>query len=280
MLARASGDAGALSLGVEQAKNAILTLWDSLEIQIGAQDMAKNRFSLVAGIAGFSLPGRAKQLEEQLAQFNNVELVSDGYGALLGATNGGPGALISIGTGVTAVHLGKDGKTRTASGWGFPAGDVGGGAWLGLSVLRDTLKHIDGLDLSPALPVEIARQVLKKVGTNAEAIMAWQSEARAGDFASLAPIIVSAARDGVPYGISLMHEAGEKIARIGQALTCDSEAHVYLSGGLAPYLISYCKKGQPDIKWTVSKADALYGLYLLGSHKAPALDLTGRPSIL
>lgn len=159
-LAYAEAEAGALSLGVQQA---IFSVWDKISTSLQPGIWRKENVSLIAGIAGYSLPGRTALLTQVLDEFCQVEIVSDGYGALLGATQGKPGALISIGTGVGALRLGKNGQTHTISGWGFPAGDAGSGAWLGLRAFGDFLKHLDGIILPPALPHKLTDSFLGHV---------------------------------------------------------------------------------------------------------------------
>ena len=71
--------------------------------------------------------------------------VSDGYGALIAATGGKPGILLAVGTGVAAMCLNPDGRCLYASGWGFPGGDLGGGAWNGLQAATALTRHLDGV---------------------------------------------------------------------------------------------------------------------------------------
>ncbi len=98
------------------------------------------------------------------AGFARVELSSDAYTALIGAFEGGPGALLVIGTGSVGCVLDRDGSSRQLGGWGFPAGDGGSGAWIGLRLLGAWLEFRDGIGedsllcpgVSAALPQERA----------------------------------------------------------------------------------------------------------------------------
>ncbi len=282
-LAHAEADAGALSLGVHQAQDAILSIWDRIVSSLEPDEWQKENTSLIAGVAGYSLPGRVQELSQLLNEFARVEIVSDGYGALLGATDGKPGALISIGTGIGALRLGENGKTHAISSWGFPAGDAGGGAWLGLRVMGDFLKYLDGIALSATLsgefPQELSYALLERIGTQPHSIMQWQSEARPKDFASLAPLVVAHAKAGDTYCVALLNEAAELIIHVGNALIEASNTQIFLSGGLAKTLLPYCLASGGHINWKLSQGDPLKGLYLLGKGEAPELNLLTRPGL-
>ena len=75
--------------------------------------------------------------------FARLILRSDGYTSCLGAHGGRNGAVIAIGTGVVAYQIEGD-KECKVGGWGFPQGDEGSGAWLGLEAVRLTLHWLDG----------------------------------------------------------------------------------------------------------------------------------------
>ena len=278
-IAQAKAEAGALSLGAEQTHSAICSVWDQMVSSLESDDWQKNSVSIIAGVAGHGLPGRTEQLLQKLKDFPRIKIVSDGYGALLGATNGKPGALISIGTGVGALRLGEDGQTQAVSGWGFPAGDAGSGAWLGLRLLGDFLKYLDGITLTPPLKKELADILLNHIGTEPQSIMQWQTHARPKDFATLAPWVVERAQDADAYCVALLSEAAEKIARVGNALICPENNHVYLSGGLAGSLLPYCIASVNNIEWELSQNDPLWGLYLLGKGEAPEQKLRARPGL-
>ena len=63
---------------------------------------------------------------------------------LLGAHEGRPGAIVAAGTGSVGEALRRDGLRVAVGGWGFPVGDEGSGAWLGLRAMRETHRAIDG----------------------------------------------------------------------------------------------------------------------------------------
>lgn len=114
-----------------------------------------------------------------------LKLESDAVTALLGAHGGHPGALVIVGTGAVGLALLPDGQHRTSGGWGFPSGDEGSGADLGLQAVNLTQRALDGR----ALPGPLTLAVLQATGGTPEALLAWCGAAGQGEYASLTPLI-------------------------------------------------------------------------------------------
>ncbi len=114
-----------------------------------------------------------------------LKLESDAVTALLGAHGGHPGALVIVGTGAVGLALLPDGQRRSSGGWGFPSGDEGSGADLGLQAVNLTQRALDGR----ALPGPLTLAVLQATGGTAEALLAWCGAAGQGEYASLTPLI-------------------------------------------------------------------------------------------
>ena len=160
-------------------------------------------------------------------------LSSDGYTALVGAFEAEPGALLSIGTGVIGYRSAADGFRRLG-GWGFPAGDRGGGAWLGLRIVGDWLEAREGFGPAVGADPALGHAVECAVGNRREAILAWLRAAHAGDLARLARPLVAAAESGDPYANLVLDEAAGHLGRLAEALSPTADAPLVLGGGLAP----------------------------------------------
>lgn len=273
-LARVEGPAGAVSLGIDRTLAAIAVLRDGLSVRSAPQDT-----TLCIGLAGIGLRDRVAALADALRSFRTVTIVGDGYGALLAATRGQPGALIAVGTGVAAMRLMLDGSCRTASGWGFPGGDLGSGAWIGLRTIAALTRRIDAPEAAGAMPAELARNVMEITGSTAPAIMDWQTQGRAGDFARVAPVIAMAAKAGDSFATRLMQAAAGELAKVAGALWDGAQGPVFLTGGLGPALQPYCLALAPDCGWTLARADPLAGLSLLARGLAPSERLVARPGL-
>jgi glucosamine kinase len=272
VLARATGPAGAVSLGAEVTLAAVNALWDGVH----SGGLLPEQTDLMIGLAGIGLRDRVREVKDRLGHFRAVHCVSDGYGALIDATGAAPGVLVVIGTGVVAMRLNADGSFLTASGWGFPAGDLGGGAWIGLQATAGLTRFLDGVQTSAAMQPDLAGQLMAVTGQDASAIMAWLTSGRAGDYARLAPII--AASDD-PFARDLLSLAATEIGLMADVLGTAGTGTIHLAGGLGPVLLPYCRAQSPRHDWHLSEADPLRGLFLVSTGQAPPEKLSPRPGL-
>lgn len=275
-LARASGPAGALSLGVEASEAAIRGVWAHVTAQV-SHPPALDETRLCAGLAGMGLAGRVQALKHQLADFQDTHFVGDGYAALIATTQGAPGALISVGTGVAALRLDAKGQTITLSSWGFPAGDLGSGAWLGLRLTNVLTRYLDGIPDDPPLTDAMADQILHITGDTPSKIMEWLTGSRARQYASLAPVIVEFAENGDPFARQMLRAAAAEITAVAAALYGADPGDVNLSGGLGRILQPYCAEQAPQFDWRFGASDPVLGAYLIAVGKAPKEALRTRP---
>lgn len=276
-LARATADGGALSLGVTRSHAAIETVWLSVFEAADRTDISRKNTRLLAGVAGYNLPGRCAALQVELSDFADVYITGDGYGALLAATGGQPGALISVGTGVVAMRLDAAGKTLGLSGWGFPAGDLGSGAWLGLQLIGDLTKHLDGIVMDPPFPAALADEIAGVTGRTASEIMDWHCTGKAAHFGSLAPLIVSRAATRDAYCLRMLKRCAAEIVAIAGALFPQGSGDVFLGGGLGPTLKPHCAAAAPGFNWQATKGDPLLGLLTIETANAPRESPLPRP---
>ncbi|MCB1516325.1 MAG: hypothetical protein KDJ19_01715 [Hyphomicrobiaceae bacterium] len=278
LVGRAEGEAGALSLGAEAAERAIREVWARLGVHLPDHPPAAN-VAIWAGIAGSGLPGRAKDLRNRLSDFADVTIIGDGYASLLGATSGKPGALIAVGTGVGAVRLDLQKKVTALSGWGFPAGDLGSGAWIGLEFFRAALKSLDGSPVFPGISPQTLNRFVGMCGPTDNDLMQWHTGARPKQFAGLAPMVLDAAADGDAFCDDLLNRAAREIADVAIALRV-KDLPVHIGGGLGKSLMHRLAATEPDIDWQPASGDAVQGLLLLAQGKAPPEIFQKRPGFL
>ncbi len=145
--------------------------------------------ALALGLAG----ANSRPLHQQFLHHNPgypvLRLESDALTALLGAHGGGAGAMLAVGTGSVGLARLADGRCRSVGGWGFPSGDEGSGAWLGLHAANLAQQLCDGR-LPPAA---LAEAVLQHCGQQREALLEWCCQAGQAEFASLAPLVFACA---------------------------------------------------------------------------------------
>jgi glucosamine kinase len=210
----------------------IRVLWQRLATGAGLDaDVAAARTTLSAGLAGANAAGSKERFAAAFVAFATNHLSTDGYTSLLGATGGRPGALLAIGTGVVGYRLHASGDLAKLSGWGFPVGDRGGGAWLGLAAVGDWLEARDRYPDAPDSTLWPRLQAL--LGDSTADILDWLKAARPAEFASLAPIVIDAASTGDAKAQALLAIAAGHHVRLALALAPSPAEPLVLGGGLA-----------------------------------------------
>lgn len=213
-----------------------------------------------AGLAGTSGAAQRQAFAKAFAPFGGRCLSSDGYTAFLGVFGTEPGALLAIGTGVIAYRRAADGPLRVVSGWGFPVADRGSGAWLGLRLVGEYLDHLDGAAVMPESTLWAVAD--ERMGREREGVLAWLKEARAADFAGLAPAVVAATAAGDPLAANLLAEGAGHLERLARALQPSSEVRLALGGGLAEvYRPSLEKALGADLLLAARRPDPIEGAW-------------------
>jgi glucosamine kinase len=271
LLARARTGPCNLYQDAEGGLRAVEAAWHACCTAAGLDpDRAAAATCLSAGLAGVNAGGAAERFHAAFAGFAQRRLSSDGYTALIGAFDGAAGALLSIGTGVVAYRLDAAGRFRMLSGWGHPAGDRGGGAWLGLRLIGDWLEALDGYGPAPA-DHPLWQEAAARIGGERAAILAWLKAARPGDIASLARPIVDAAAAGDAYARGLIDEAASHHRRLARALAPSADEPLVLGGGLAPvFALPIAAALPPGAVARERRPSPLRGAWLIGTGRATA----------
>jgi glucosamine kinase len=230
ILAEAKGGPCNLYQAPEDGLAEIRRCWAACCGSLGLKAIATaRRTTLSAGLAGVTAPGAPALFAEAFRGFRSALLSGDGYTALVGAFAAAPGALVAVGTGVVGVRFNAEGRFRQVGGWGFPAGDAGGGAWIGLELVRAWLEHRDGVAPRPEAGA-LWHTVEAAIGHDAPSILAHLAGARPAVFAALAPLVIAATD---PFAAALRARAAGHIAALAASL---GEPSVVLTGGLATAL--------------------------------------------
>ncbi len=151
--------------------------------------------------------------------FGALALDTDGHAALLGAHGGRPGVVVAAGTGSVGEVLRADGSRRVAGGWGFPSGDEGSGAWMGLRAMALAQQSLDGRGSTGPL----ARAVLQHTGgagdaaDAGDAVRAWLGSAGQQRYAELAPLVF-AHEAADPAAAALVAQAVQALQALADAL--------------------------------------------------------------
>jgi glucosamine kinase len=237
ILGEGLGGPAQIRVSVDQAWSSINQTLNEILLPINIHlDDPNYRFHAGFGLAGTEFKKPYYNFTSRPHSFATLCLKSDGYAACLGAHDGKDGAIIIIGTGVKGLQV-ENGHVSEVSGWGFPQGDEGSGAWLGLQAIRLTLHSLDGrLPPSP-----LFEAILSKFSHNLSDLLNWTIDATSTQYATIAPIVVEYVDKKDPFALKIMKEAAESIDEVGKALArCIQDKAkpmpYCLFGGIAPFI--------------------------------------------
>ena len=221
LLGRGSAGPAGLALGIAPAWAAIRQAIDRAAQAAGVAWSAAE-CALGAGLAGSNHPQWRAEFLRQNPGFAPLAIDSDAGIALLAAHGGRPGVMVAAGTG-------------SVGGWGFPVGDEGSGAWLGMGAMRHAQCALDGR----ARPGALARAVWAACGADRDALLAWSLAAGQGDFAGLAPLVFACA-GADPVAGELLDQAAQALETMALALDPQAALPVALMGSIARRLAARC----------------------------------------
>lgn len=233
LLAEATGGPASLTLGVARTWANVAAALREATGRAGIAAVDRGGLRLVAGLAGARSPeNRVAFRAGDPFGCTSITIVTDGYASLIGALEGTPGIALAIGTGVTGYVLRSDGSVAEVGGWGFPAGDEGGGAWIGWRAVQAFTKHWDGRLTDDSA---VFAALPGRIGRDFDDVQRWLRTARSTEFAALAPLVVAAADEGDTLAETILRDAAAEHALAIAALDERGAAlPVALLGGLAP----------------------------------------------
>lgn len=243
VLGEAQGGPANIRLSVKAAWK---TIHDTLNLawqQIGFRGQA--HFHVGMGLAGCEVREAYQAFINHPHPFITFMVSSDSHTACLGAHAGQEGAVLIAGTGVVGFQL-QAGQQKKVGGWGFPHDDEGGGAWLGLKAVQQTLKWLDGR--APASM--LTKAIYTHFKGDLEQLVSWSNSANSTAFATLAPIVIAQAQSEDAVALSLLIEAANKVSAIWLALNAENLPCTLL-GGITPFLQPHL---HPKLKERLSPA--------------------------
>lgn len=209
------GAANPRAVGAGAAWTEIHRAVDGAFAAAGLEAAVKGGVRACFGLAGVGRPRDAQTFLARPHPFASLRLETDVHVALVGALGGEVGALLAVGTGSMVYGVDELGVRHRVGGWGFPVGDEGGGAWLGLEAARAALHATDGRGPVTAL----TEAVLARSG-GPEGLLEALRGARPGTFAELAPLVLSAEKEdavaarlrraAVGHLVGLLHAFGRR----------------------------------------------------------------------
>ncbi|AOS95538.1 Glucosamine kinase GspK [Microbulbifer aggregans] len=189
---------------------------------------------LVAGVglAGVNMPRLYHEMDSWAHPFKKMYLTTDQHSACLGAHRGGDGAVIIAGTG-SCGYSWVNGRSLLVGGHGFPHGDKGSGAWMGMEAVKYLLMALDGLaedsrlkdSLLQALGASDANEVFEKIGGKSSS-----------HYARMAVPVIECAESGDPVAVAIVRDGASYISDLADKLLEQKPPRLSMIGGLAPRL--------------------------------------------
>jgi len=226
-----SGPSG-LGQGIDQAwANVLGAIAAALGgVRLAARELRECALGL--GVAGANVRARREAFAAAAPPFAQLAFDTDAYAMLLGAHRGRSGAVVAAGTGSIGAALRADGARIEVGGWGYPVGDEGSGAWLGLRAVRRAQHAIDGL--APAGP--LVSVIHRTVGATRETLLAWCESAGQRAYAQLAPAVFDTAATD-PFSDELLNRAAGALAALAQALDPGGALPLAVTGSIGRRLV-------------------------------------------
>src|SRR5215468_505689 len=248
LLGEASSGPATTRIGVDKAWRSIIEATEVAAAQSGLarEDFAQMRAGI--GLAGLGRRGAEEALKKIAHPFASVTFVSDGMAACLGAHSGADGAIVVAGTGSVGVGL-IGGREIRLGGYGFPVSDEGSGADIGLQAVRLALRAFDRRGEMSAL----LEEVLGAFDHDPYQAVAWSEEARASDYAALAPIVMRHADQGDPIGRRIVERAADCIGDLLDLFLARGIGRLSLVGGLSEAIAPWLT---PDLRARLKRPDA------------------------
>jgi len=248
VLGEASSGPATTRIGLEKAWRSIMEATEAAAARAGLTDEDFSLMHAGIGLAGLGRRGAQAALNKIPHPFASVVFISDGMAACLGAHSGADGAIVVAGTGSVGFGL-IGGREIRLAGYGFPVSDEGSGADMGLQVVRLALRAADRrTEMTPLLA-----EVLGAFDSDPYQAVAWSEEARATDYAALAPIVMRHAHQGDPIGRRIVERAADAIGDLLDLFLARGIDRLSLVGGLAEAITPWLT---PDLRGRLKRPDA------------------------
>ena len=253
-----------IRFGLQQSIAAITNATGQCLTQAGLIERHGDIVACLA-LAGACEPSAQAQANAVPLPFRSASLTSDAKAACVGAHCGEDGAIVIVGTGTVAWSI-VGGYEFRVGGWGFPLSDQGSGAWLGSRALMHVLQAHDRLRPWTLF----LRSLFAQFQSDPYAIVRWMTTAGPREYASLAPSIVTHARQDDVAADNLMRSAGAHIDALIDKIAATGASRVALLGGLSPSIKPYLS-GSSHRLLVEARGDAMSGALRMARVQAASL---------
>lgn len=240
---------------LETAYSSITGAIDEL---LSKHHLNSNKVKIGIGVAGYSVVLNRENLITRLNdKYKQVRVESDCHIACLAAHGKQDGAIVICGTGVVGYYIQK-GRGYQLGGWGFPHGDLGGGAWFGLEICRLLCKAIDGVVPWSASLHNVFTTYFED---DSSIYKAWLLEAKPNNYTSVTKLVLSDNHSDNYVQDILTKGVAEIEGFIAAFLTREPNLAIKLVGGLSNMYLKHVTLKFPLI--SLCETSPAYGATLL-----------------
>lgn len=220
--------------GVQQTIDSISAATELALQEAGLSPSAMSQLIAGIGLAGVNLPSLFQIMNNWQHPFKHMFLTTDLHIACLGAHNSDEGAVIVAGTGSCGYSY-VSGVSTILGAHGFPFGDKGSGAWMGLEAVKAVLLASDGLGPETSL-TQLLGNFLHAEGVM---IVDKMANAKSRDYARLAVFVLNAAEQDDAVALSIVQEGAAYITAVAEKLWSSGAVRMSFIGGLSQRLIPW-----------------------------------------
>jgi len=229
--------------GFEQATDSIVEAAKLALADAGLSEIALADVVASAGLAGVNLPSQLVKMQQWCHPFKQFLVTTDLDIACLGAHDGLDGGIIILGTG--SCGYSKVADTRfSIGGHGFPQGDKGSGAWIGMQLVTIVLRSLDEVEQ----PTIMSQKLLDKLHCHDSLeIVEAIAHQPASFFGELAHIAFESAQVGDSLATAIITDGANYIDLLANKLSQQGAVRLSLIGGLSPNLKPYLSPATQEL---------------------------------
>lgn len=189
------------------------------------------------GSSALDLPAdeaTTRQFAQGCLAFEQLDLQSDAYAALMGCTLGEPGVIVICGTGSMLVLVDSNGNQIPAGGWGYLLGDAGSSYTLARESLIAVIDALDGIGASTPLVNDALAFFDAEAHPRAIIDRVYAPDFGPENLAAFARFVLTRANEGDPTAYEIVKRNMNRLGRLAaQMLLKDEKARrIGLYGGV------------------------------------------------
>ncbi|MBB6520029.1 BadF/BadG/BcrA/BcrD ATPase family protein [Pseudoteredinibacter isoporae] len=192
----------------------------------------QHQIELGLALAGVNFENVFQRVNEWSHPYHSMRLITDWHAACLGAHEGKDGAVVIVGTG-SCGYVCVDGHSKSFGGHGFPVGDKGSGAWLGLQAVKAALLAKD--EMGPA--TLLMDKLCESLSCKPEELAIRMVGASSAHYAQLAKTVFAANKDGDEQAARILREATDYIEAMLASILKYQPPRLSFVGGITPFLV-------------------------------------------